>query len=738
MNMQDQLEKTKNHGLITYEELIAMPIGERKIAAERILASGASRDTKRPVSGWGCFADTAALTDSEIESEAKRILSAMTLEQKVRQMTPNTTVEQYIPACIKYNDFPYVAGEDPDLDIPGIRFSDGPAGVVMGDASTSFPVSMGRGATWDVELEERVGEAMGIEARSLGANLFGGVCINLLRHPAWGRSQETYGEDPVLLGCMGSALLRGVQKHVMACVKHYALNSMENGRYKVNVNIDERSLREMYLPHFKTCVDEGAAAIMSAYNKVRGSYCGENSYLLREVLKREWAFKGFVISDFIHGLYDTQKAVEAGLDIEMPIEGHYGRHLVDLVRRGLVSESVVDEAVLRILSTKMRFSKIGGREPYGAHRVASPEHVQLAKLVALKSTVLLKNRDRLLPLDRTALRNLVVAGPLASKPNIGEMKGSSHVYPPYVVTPLEGLSRAVDSRTKLTYLSSVADAFSETVVRKADAVVIVVGLTSDDEGEYIPHWNSGCGGDRSDLKLPQSDRDLIETISGLNDRSIVVMQGGGAIITHPWDQSVGALLMTWYPGMEGGNALAEILFGTFNPCGRLPITIPASMDQLPYFDKDTDEITYDYFHGYFLADRMAYSVSYPFGYGLSYTSFSYGDLEIETPEISEADTLRISVTISNTGRYAGEEVVQLYIGYLNSSVMRHEKDLRAFEKVTVLPGESTVVRFSLPAEKLAYWDDGEKDWKIEHIAYVAYVGSSSSYRDLLSEIFTVV
>lgn len=723
---------------ITFEELVAMPIEKRKILAHIIVGKQGIVPNYAKVEGWGRFATSGDMSDEEILEEATSIVQEMILEQKVGQMTPNTTVQQYIPACLKYNDFPYIAGEDTELNIPGIKFSDGPAGVVMGNASTCFPVSMARGATWDPELERQVGEAMGREARSLGANFFGGVCINLLRHPAWGRSQETYGEDPLLLSKMGVAFVEGLQKHVMACVKHYALNSMENSRYKVDVDIDERSLRELYLPHFKACVDAGAAAVMSAYNQVRGSYCGENTLLLTSILRGEWGFKGIVISDFVHGLYDAKRAVEAGLDIEMPIEGRYGKKLVALVQEGKVKETFIDTSVIRILSTKMRFSKLEANgEWYGKQFVASTEHVQLARKVAQKSTVLLKNTHALIPLDPLKLRSLVVVGPLATTENIGEMKGSSHVYPPYVITPLMGIASALPSDVKVSYFPVLDNEQAIQLVQAADAVIVVVGLTSNDEGEYIPHWNDGCGGDRPYLGLKESDLELIEKVSTATKQSVVVMQGGGAIITTPWDKTISALLMHWYPGMEGGNALADILFGKYNPCGKLPFTIPSSASQLPYFNKDATHITYDFEHGYFLADSKRYPVAYPFGFGLSYTTFSYSDLVIEKDSLTASDILRVAVTVTNSGATFGEEVVQLYSGYQNSSVIRHIKDLRDFSRISLEPGESKRVNFNLPVKELAYWDTEEHQWKVEQITYLVRVGSSSADKDLLTATFSV-
>jgi beta-glucosidase len=262
-------------------------------------------------------------------------------------------------------------------------------------------------------------------------------------------------------------------------------------------------------------------------------------------------------------------------------------------------------------------------------------------------------------------------------------------------------------------------------------------LTSDDEGEYIPHWDSGCGGDRSHLLLKQADIDLVLAAAALNHRTIVVLQGGGALITHPWDEHVAAILMTWYPGMEGGHALSEILFGDFNPCGRLPLTIPRTMDQLPPFDKDAREVRYDYFHGYFLTDRDSAAVSYPFGYGLSYTTFTYSNIRIEKNVLSSTSELRVTVDVANSGTRDGEEVVQLYVGCVLSRVLRHKKDLRAFTKIALKAGESQKVVLKVPVAQLAFWDETAGGWEIEQTSYTAYVGSSSAECDLLSDSFRI-
>jgi beta-glucosidase len=736
--MNEQWAREVDWTTISFDDLIKMPIQIRVVIAQRIIASGVLNRTMVSVDGWGQFDSLPEMNYEEARRRARQIASVMTIEELVGQMSPNTTVTEYIPACLKYNDKPYVAGENLQLNIPGIRFSDGPTGVVLGSASTCFPVSMARAATWDPDLEERIGEAMGMEAGAQGANLFGGVCVNLLRHPAWGRAQETYGEDPTLLKVMGTALIRGVQRHVMACVKHYALNSMENGRYSVNVSIDERSLRELYLPHFKACVDAHVAAFMTSYNKVRGSYCGENAYLVNDILKKEWGFKGMVISDFIFGFYDTVKAALAGMDVEMPLAGRYGQRLIQAVYDGKVPKSIVEEAAVRILATKIHYSKIGRASNYDISEVAGEAHVKLALEAALRSAILLRNEGNTLPLDKEHVGKLVILGELADQANIGDMKGSSHVYPPYVVTPLQGISREVSSTTEIIVGNLSTLHSMEKEISRADAVILVVGLTSDDEGEYIPHWDSGCGGDRSSLELKDEDLQLIDRVSELHDRVVVVVQGGGTIITYPWETKVGAVLLTGYPGMEGGTALASILFGAFNPCGKLPYTIPKTVDQLPTFDKDAKEVVYDYHHGYFLADKNAYDVAHHFGFGLSYTTFVCSDLELGMRAVPIEGTLTATIQVKNAGTVPGETVVQLYTGYPLSKVERHCKDLRVFTRVSLLPGESKRLSFSLSIAELAWWNEQIHDWEIEKTEYSVYVGQSSAWEDLIKDSFRVI
>ncbi|MGD1821882.1 MAG: beta-glucosidase family protein [Pleomorphochaeta sp.] len=676
---------------------------------------------------WGILADVDL---NNVESFIDNLLSEMTLEQKINQMSGD-----YLPAIgqfvfDRYNYEPYFAGEDISLNIPAIKFSDGPSGVVLGYSSTAFPVSMARAATFDTELEEKVGNAIGIEARSLGANFFGGVCINLLRHPGWGRAQETYGEDPYLLGTMGSSLIKGVQNHMMACVKHFAANSIENSRFKVNVKMDERTLREVYLPHFKMCIDNGVAAVMSAYNQVLGKWCGHNSYLLTDILKKEWGFSGFVMSDFSFGIRNTIEAANAGLDVEMNITQYYGDLLVEAVKDGDVAEEKINESVKRILTQKIRFAQISDSSIYSKNKVACKKHRNLALEVARKSAVLLKN-DNLLPLDRNKTKRIMVAGKFAKEGCLGDVKGSSAVFPPYVISALDGIMKASREDVEVDYTS--ATVFD--IVRKKgsnyDAVIVYVGLNEMDEGEYFPlSSEDSIGGDRISLSLKPNDLELIQAAYEGNENTIVVLQGGSAIEVEPWCNKVKAIIMQWYSGMEGGTALGEIIYGDINPSGKLPITFYKNAQQLPYFGLDIDSIEYEYYHGYFAVDQYKQQISYPFGFGLSYTTFYFGEPKLSSSSITKDSSIFVSVEIKNIGDVEGATVLQLYIGALNSRVERHKKDLKAYKRVNLKPSESKIISLPIEASSLAYYSTEISQWEIESCKYRVFVGSSSSEKDL--------
>ena len=691
------------------------------------------------------------LTPNQIEERAKALRDQLSLDEKISLRHGQLSLWEGLAAMTApggYSSQFWVAGEVARLGIPGIRFTDGPRGVIL-EGGTTFPVSMARGAAWDPGLEERIGDAIGREIRALGGNYFGGVCINLLRHPAWGRAQETYGEDPCHLGEMGAALTRGVQRHVMACAKHFALNSMENARFKVDVTIDPRALHEVYLPHFKCVIDAGVASVMSAYNSVNGDWCGQNRELLTDVLKTQWGFQGFVITDFIFGMRDAKKAALAGQDIEMPFGILFSRDLKGLVERGEVPRERIDDAVLRILREQVRFGQ--GRNPrdYRPEVVGCEAHRRLAREAAQKSIVLLKNEGGLLPLRN--VRRVAVIGRLADAPNTGD-GGSSNTRPAYVVTPLEGLRAALGDEIELAHDDGADLERAAAAAQGADVALVVVGYTHADEGEYIPPdifldlvpsfpppgpedaafaerilggaMDTGMplGGDRERLSLNPRDEALIEAVSSANPRTIVAVMAGSAVIMEVWAKRAQAILMLWYPGQEGGHAFADVITGRVSPSGRLPCTFPARAEDLPVFDRNATKITYDLWHGYRKLERDGAAPAFPFGFGLSYTTFDYASLKLARDELRATDLLEATVEVTNAGAVAGEEVVQLYVAAEGSRVERAPKELKAFARVALSPGEMRAVRLSVPAADLAYFDAATSGWVVEPITYTAIVG----------------
>lgn len=673
-------------------------------------------------------------------SKAEDLTRQLSLEEKVHFMSGNLTLEDMMKdmqAGHHYNEWPYEAGGNKRLGIPSMRFVDGPRGAVTGVAkTTAFPVSMARGAAFDLDLERRIGKAIGKEIRATGGNYFGGVCINLPPNPGWGRSQEVYGEDSFHLGAMGSALSEGVQSEaVIACVKHYAFNSMENARFTVDVKADKRTEREVYLSHFKDVIDSGAASVMSSYNQYQGEYAGHNHYLLNQVLKEEWDFDGFVVSDFIWGLRDTVKGANGGLDIEMNDTKHYGQKLVDAVKDGKVSEETVDKAVVRIIRTLLAFEEAYNND-YGEEVLASKEHIGLALEAAEKSLTLMQNKKETLPFNKNEIRTVAVIGKLADEENTGD-HGSSRVYPPYVITPLEGIKRELGSENVIYNDGSDLES-AKADAERADAVVFIVGYNYDDEGEYVGGSDSNeitagaafdsMGGDRKDsLGLHDDEINLINTVGPINNRSVAVLIGGNMIMIEEWKESVSSIIMSYYSGMEGGTALANVLVGQVNPSGKLPFVVPTNESHLPQIDWEADEIIYDYYHGYTKLDKEEIEPSLPYGFGLSYTTFDMSNAEFTV----DNDYIEAAVDVKNTGDRSGDEVVQLYIGFSNSSVNRPVKVLKGFARVSLQAADEKTISIKVPVEKLKWFNPDTNKWELEQMDYEVYIGNSSSTKDLL-------
>jgi beta-glucosidase len=647
-----------------------------------------------------------------------------------------------------YHRSPFTAAEVDRVGVPGIAFSDGPRGAVVGNA-TCFPVSMARGATWDPELEERIGDAIGIELRAAGANLTGAVCVNVLRHPAWGRAQETYGEDPHHVGELGAAFTRGLQRHVMACVKHFACNSMENARFSVDIEVDEVALHEVYLPHFRRIIDEGAASVMSAYNSVNGEWCGQNRELLTGVLRDEWGFRGFVISDWIFGLRDAVTSLHAGLDIEMPYRMVRQQHLPAALESGEASWADVDAACARIIATLLRFDEVLAA-PAAPELVGSPAHRALAREVAARSVVLLRNEPvdgaPVLPVPVDGLR-LAVLGGLADTVNLGD-GGSSDVWDLECRTVVDGLR---DAGIDIVHDDGSELGRAGAVAADADAALVVVGYTYLDEGEFIgetdpslpamfpaadepdvvdlfqsslvdlppttkpprlsarPRGGFGIGGDRRSLRLSDADVALIRAVAAANPRTIVAIQGGSAVITTEWVDAVPAVVQSWYGGAEAGPGLADILLGTINPSARLPFSVPTDEADLPEFDRDAKVFRYDRWHGWWHLARTGRAPAFPFGFGLSYTTFAIADVSVSATDAGDA--IVVGGALRNTGERDGADVVQVYASLPDPDAPDR---LVGFARVEVAAGVAAPFTVTVPVDRLATRDATRHAWAPAH------------------------
>ena len=640
-----------------------------------------------------------------------------------------------------YHKAVFTGAELDRVGFPGIRFSDGPRGAAVGNG-TAFPVSMARGATWDVELEERIGDAIGSELRAVGANLTGAVCINLLRHPAWGRAQETYGEDPHHVGEFGAAFTRGLQRHVMACVKHFACNSMENARFSVDIQVDDVALHEVYLPHFRRVVDEGVASVMSAYNSVNGEMCGQSHQLLTDVLRHEWGFEGFVISDWILGLRDAGTSVTAGLDIEMPYRMVRQQHLPAAIASGEVTWADIDRSVTRTIATLLRFDKVLSASD-GAEGQGSAEHRALARETAARSVLLLRNEpvDGAAVLPLTSDQRVAVIGRLADTVNIGD-GGSSDVWDLSCRTVLDGLR---DALTDVTHDDGSDISRAAAVAAAAEVVVVVVGYTYLDEGEYIGETDPSLmllfppgdepdvvdrfqgqleqlgdtpkpartadrprmfsrGGDRETLRLLPDDVALIRALAAANPRTVVVIQAGSAVITTEWVDDVAAVAQAWYGGAEAGAGLADILLGTENPSARLPFTVPVDEADLAPFDRDATSFVYDRWHGWWRAQRNGITPAYPFGFGLSYTTFAVNEATVAL----DGPRIVVRGAVHNTGGRDGADVVQVYAQLPDADAPAR---LIGFARVDVAAGASTSFEVVVPLDLLSTRDSARKTWQ---------------------------
>ena len=523
--------------------------------------------------------------------------------------------------------------------------------------------------------------------------------------------------------------------------------------------MDERTLQEVYLPHFKKVIQNGAASVMSAYNKINGVYCGHNKKLLTDILRNDWGFKGYITSDWQNGLYNTAEGITAGMNIEMPAGNFYLLKKVEqALKAGMVKQQQIDDLIFPIIRTKLLFASRKDIRTYPKELVGCQEHTALAREVAEKSAVLLKNENNFLPLDKSKTKCIAVIGSLADVKQTGD-HGSSRVFPSYIISPLDGIRKYFNGTQTEVLTAPATDLQAiKAICEKADAVIVVAGTTYLDEGEYIGNGTIrdkqnpdkknfitrtgilGVGGDRKYLHLHQQDIDLIHAAASANKKVVVSLVAGSGVTVEEWHQEVPAILETFYSGMEGGNALARILFGDVNPSGKLPFTVPKSESDLPPFDSYAANADYGYYHGYTLFDKERKTPRYPFGFGLSYTSFQISDIKLtsevfSTSEVSRGDTVRISVKVKNTGARQGAEVVQIYVGFPKTKVDHPEKILKGFTKAYLQPNEERIIQFTFPQSELAYYDTDSKSWVVETGKYEVMVGNSSRDDKMMRESF---
>ena len=664
----------------------------------------------------------------------------------------------------------YVAGVE-RLGIPEWSLSDGPHGVRAeinrhdwayagwtNDSASYFPTGTAFAATWNPELAYRRGEVLGEEARWRKKDVLLGPGVNIIRSPLCGRNFEYMSEDPYMNSVLAVAYIKGLQSRDVACsVKHFAVNNQETNRTTVDVECSERALREIYLPAFKAAVQEGGAlTVMAAYNKFRGEFCAENNYLVRKILRNEWGFDGVYVTDW-GAAHSTVPSMEAGLDLEMGTlidkyeDWYYANPLIEAVESGKIPMSLVDEKVGDVLRVMIKTNVLDPKKRFGPGSMNTKEHQQATYDAAAEAIVLLKNQNNLLPLDFSSIKSLAVIGDNATrKHSNGGL--SSEIKAVYEVTPLEALRAKwgdkVDIRFAQGYekLSTFVEGsnngqssgtFSSKtqesdallkeaveVARTSDVALLVCGLNHDYDTESF---------DRLNMDIPYGQVELIQEVVKANPRTIVVMIAGSPLNMAAVDICSPAIVWAWFNGMEGGNALVDVLSGKVNPSGKMPFTTPVSLDQSPAhalgnFPGRDLKVNYeeDILVGYRWFDTKGLPVVYPFGYGLSYTTFNYSNLNTDKKTYDQADTIQATFTLTNTGDREGAEVAQLYVSDPVCSVMRPVKELKGFKKVFLKPGESRRITLDIPVSSLAFYSEAQSQFVVEPGEFILQLGASAS------------
>ncbi len=639
------------------------------------------------------------------EQRAEEILSQMSLDEKIAYI--GGTNNFYIRAI-------------PRLNLPEIKMSDGPMAARNDGPTTAYPGGIALAATWDTNMAREIGEALGRDCRARGVNILLGPAVNIYRSPLCGRNFEYMGEDPFLASTMVAPMVRGIQSQgVLATVKHFAGNNQEWDRNRISSEVDERTLHEIYFPAFKAAVQEGGAGcVMTAYNLLNGVHCADSDYLMNQVLKGDWNFKGFVMSDWA-AVHNGLDAANGGLDLEMPF-ARFMNHatLTQAINDGKLKETVIDDKVRRILRTIIAAGFLDRPQLLSGNPRNDHQNAAVALAGAREAIVLLKNYKHLLPLDRKSVKSIAVLGPNAS-PAIYCGGGSAFPRVFESVSIRDGIVQAAGPGTKVLTATNLAA--SVAAAKAADVAVVCVGFNQRLESE---------GRDRT-FELPAGQSNLIHAITEVNKKTIVVINSGGGVAWAGWVDKTPAVLQAWYPGQSVGQAVAEILFGDVNPSGKLPATFEKKFEDnpsAPYYHLRADNktpYTEGIFVGYRGYDEKDVEPEFCFGHGLSYTEFKYGKPQVSPAQIATNGLATVTLEVQNTGARAGDEVVQLYVHDVKSSVPQPPKELKGFVRVNLQPGETKTVTLTLPAEQLAYWDVKTHALVVEPGAYQLWVGSSS-------------
>ncbi|WP_339189876.1 glycoside hydrolase family 3 C-terminal domain-containing protein [Paenibacillus sp. FSL R5-0490] len=657
------------------------------------------------------------------------------MERNIKELVQRMTLEEKAGMCSGL-DFWHLKGVE-RLGIPSIMVTDGPHGLRKQDGSadhlgltssvpaTCFPSAAGLASSWDKELARQVGVALGEECQAEDVAVLLGPGVNIKRSPLGGRNFEYFSEDPLLSTQMATGHIQGVQSQgVGTSLKHFAVNNQEERRMSTDAVVDERTLHEIYLASFEGAVKDGQPwTVMCSYNKVNGTYAGENEWLLTDILKDEWGHEGLVVSDW-GAVNERADALAAGLELEMPTSGGIGeRKVIDAVESGQLPLDKLDRAVERLLT--LIFNAVDQKQDGATYN--KDEHHQLARKVAAESMVLLKNEEGILPLGREG--DVAIIGAFARKPRF-QGGGSSHINPTKVDDIVEEMTQVAGESVTFSYAPGYrieADDVDETLMHEAvqaaqsaDTAVVFVGLPDRYESE---------GYDRAHLRLPDNHIRLIEEIAKVQSRVVVVLSNGSPV-EMPWLPQVQAVLEAYLGGQAVGGAIADLLYGEVNPSGKLAETFPAKLSHNPSylnFPGEGDRVDYreGIFVGYRYYDKKELEPLFPFGYGLSYTTFEYADLKVDRTELTDQDEVNVQVRVTNTGDRAGKEIVQLYVSDVESTVIRPVRELKGFAKVALEPGESKVVSFTLNKRSFAYYNVDMKDWHVETGEFEIQVGSSS-------------